>query len=89
MINKTIHRKRKIEQHEYLKKQPRVNSGVPEGVALPAPLVTQTDDVFPSNIESRQNNRKLQGLTKTTYNMTLYFQIGKQDQIKGKWEDMP
>jgi hypothetical protein len=39
MIYKTLHRKRKFEHHEpHLK--PRMNSGAPEGLAVPAPQVT-------------------------------------------------
>ena len=40
MIHKTLHKKLKIEQHERHKK-PRMNSGTPEGLAVPhvAPIV--------------------------------------------------
>ena len=36
--NKKLHRKLEMEQHE-AHKQPRVNSGTPEGYAAPAPLL--------------------------------------------------
>jgi hypothetical protein len=38
IIYKTLHRKLKIEQHEF-RKNLGVNSDVPEGQAVPAPLV--------------------------------------------------
>ena len=39
MINKMLHRKLKIEQHESHKKM-WMNSGAPEGSAVPTPLLT-------------------------------------------------
>jgi hypothetical protein len=38
MVNKTLHRKEKIEQNKPLYKL-RVNLGAPEGSAVPVPLV--------------------------------------------------
>ena len=44
MINKTLLRKLKIEQHEPFKKT-RLNSGASKGYAVPAPLVVRTHHV--------------------------------------------
>ena len=50
-IHKTLHRKLKIEQHEpHLK--PRVDTGAPEGLAVPAPHVNKR-----LNINGYQYNR--------------------------------